>query len=210
MEDVLDVCHRPYSAGFPVVCMDESGRQLVGEVTRPMEMSPNHPRLVDDECVRNGVVETFAEMEPLTGRQHIRVTDTRTMRDWAEYVREMLDARCPAPRKAVLAMDNLNTHSIGSLHEAFPPAEAERPAERLEIHCTPRHGSWLNIAEIELSALKFQCLNRRIPTKEKMKEEVAAWLADRNATQRKIDWQFTTAEARIKLKRLYPVIEAHD
>ena len=210
MEDVLDVYHRPYSAEFPVVCMDESSRQLVGEVTRPIEMSPSHPRLVDDEYVRNGVVEIFAEIEPLTGRQHIKVTDTRTMRDWAEYVREMLDERYPASRKVVLVMDNLNTHSIGSLYEAFPPAEAERLAKRLEIHCTPRHGSWLNIAEIELSALKLQCLNRRIPTKEKMKEEVAAWLADRNATRRKIDWQFTTAEARIKLKRLYPVIEAHD
>lgn len=210
MEDVLDVCHRPYSAEFPVACMDESSRQLVGEVTRPMEMSPNHPRLVDGEYVRNGVVETFAETEPLTGRRHIKVTDTRTMKDWAEYVREMPDVRYPASRKAVLVMDNLNTHSIGSLYEAFPPAEAERLAKRLEIHCTPRHGSWLNMAEVELGALKLQCPDRRIPTKEKMKEEVAAWLADRNATRRKIDWQFTTAEARIKLKRLYPVIEAHD
>ena len=125
MEDVLDVYHRPYSAEFPVVCMDESSRQLVGEVTRPMEMCPSHPRLVDGEYARNGVVETFAETKPLTGRRHIKVTDTRTMRDWAEYVREMLDERYPASRKVVLVMDNLNTHSIGSLYEAFPPAEAD-------------------------------------------------------------------------------------
>ena len=163
MEDVLDVCHRPYSAEFPVACLDESSRQLVGEVTRPMEMCPSHPRLVDGEYARNGVVETFAETGPLTGRRHIKVTDTRTMKDWAEYVREMPDVRYPASRKAVLVMDNLNTHSIGSLYEAFPPAEAERLAKRLEIHCTPRHGSWLNMAEIELGALKLQCLDRRIP-----------------------------------------------
>lgn len=210
MEDVLDVYHRPYDPERPVVCMDESSRQLVGEVTGPIGMSPNHVRLEDDEYVRQGVVEIFAEIEPLTGRQHVKVTDTRTMADWAEYVKEMLDTRYPAARKVVLVMDNLNTHSIGSLYEAFPPAEAERLARKLEIHCTPKHGSWLNIAEIELSALKLQCLDRRIPTKEKMEEEVKAWLADRNAASRKIDWQFTAAEARVKLKRLYPVIKTQN
>ena len=210
MEDVLDVYHRPYNAGRPVVCMDESSRQLVGEVTPPIGMSPNHARLEDDEYARNGVVEIFAEIEPLTGRQHVKVTETRTMADWAEYVREMLDKRYPAAEKVVLVMDNLNTHSVGSLYEAFPPGEAERLARKLEIHYTPKHGSWLNIAEIELSALKLQCLDRRIPTKERMEKEVEAWLADRNAAAHKIDWQFTTADARIKLKRLYPVTKTQE
>lgn len=207
MEDVLDVYHRPYDPAFPVVCMDESSKQLIGEVTPPIGMSGNHPKLEDDEYVRNGVVEIFAEIEPLTGAQFVKVTDTRTKADWAQYIKEMLDGRYPAARKVVLVLDNLNTHVAASLYEAFPPEEARRLAGRLEIHYTPKHGSWLNIAEIELSALKKQCLDRRIPTKEMMTREVDAWLKDRNARHCKVSWQFSTANARIKLKRLYPRIK---
>lgn len=207
MEDVIDVYHRAYSSDYPVVCMDESSKQLIGEVTFPIPMSVNHPLLMDDEYVRNGVVEIFAEIEPLTGRQHVKITDTRTRKDWADYIREMVDERYPEAKKIVLVMDNLNTHSIGSLYEAMPPAEAERIAAKLEIHYTPKHGSWLNVAEIELSALKKQCLDRRIPTKEEMEKQVNAWLKDRNSAPCRVKWQFTNEEARIKLKRLYPTIE---
>jgi len=200
----LEVYHRPYSKKYPVVCMDESSKQLIGEVTDPIPAAPGHPLLRDDEYVRNGVAEIFLEVEPLAGRRHVEVTERRTMIDWAKFTRDMLDVRYPDAKKVVLVMDNLNTHGIASLYEAFPPAEALRLANRLEIHHTPKHGSWLNIAEIELSVLKRQCLPERIPDMDLMKRKIRAWNNERNCKQTKVDWQFTSEDARIKLKRLYP------
>lgn len=204
MEDVLDVYARPYDKRFPVVCMDESSVQLIGEVSTPIPVAPGHPKLVDDEYVRNGVASIFMEVEPLGGKRHVEIIERRTRVDWAHFIKGMLDERYCDAEKVVLVMDNLNTHSTTSLYEAFPPDEARRLAQRLEIHYTPKHGSWLNIAEIELSVLKRQCLTRRIPCMEQMRSEVRVWNSDRNNRQTKVDWQFTTGDARIKLKRLYP------
>lgn len=204
MEDVLDVYARPYDERFPVVCMDESSVQLIGEVSTPIPAAPGHPKLVDDEYVRNGVASIFMEVEPLGGKRHVEIIERRTRVDWAHFIKGMLDERYCDAEKVVLVMDNLNTHSTTSLYEAFPPDEARRLAQRLEIHYTPKHGSWLNIAEIELSVLKRQCLTRRIPCMEQMRSEVRVWNSDRNNRQTKVDWQFTTGDARIKLKRLYP------
>lgn len=204
MEDVLDVYHRPYDPMFPVVCMDESSQQLIGEVHVPIPVAPGHPLLHDDEYVRNGVATIFMEVEPLGGKRHVEITEHRKKIDWARFVKEMLNERYADAKKIVLVMDNLNTHNISSLYEAFPPKEARQLAERLEIHYTPKHGSWLNIAEIELSCLKCLCLNRRIPTMDIMQKEVRMWENYRNNRQAKINWQFTTADARIKLRRLYP------
>jgi len=187
-----------------MVCMDESSKQLIGEVREPIKGKPGCVKKVDDEYVRYGVVEIFMEVEPLAGKRHVAVTEHRTRKDWAEQIKQMLDERYPDARKVRLVMDNLNTHSVASLYEAFSPMEARRLAERLEIHYTPKHGSWLNMAEIELSVLKGQCLDRRIADMATMQTEVAAWEADRNSSAKKIDWQFTTTDARIKLKRLYP------
>lgn len=204
MEDVLEVYHLPYDPNYPVVCMDESSKQMIGEVRDPIPGKPGHPQRIDDEYVRNGVAEIFMEVEPLGGKRHVAITERRTRKDWAAQIKQMLDERYPDATKVRLVMDNLNTHSIASLYEAFEPKEARRLAERLEIHYTPKHGSWLNMAEIELSVLKGQCLDRRIPDMSTMQAEVAAWEKERNHSTRKIDWQFTTADARIKLKRLYP------
>ena len=204
MEDVLEVYHRPYDARYPVVCMDESSKQLIGEVSEPIPAAPGHPLLRDDEYVRNGVAEIFMEVEPLGGRRHVAVTERRTRIDWAWQIRDMLQLRYPNAEKVVLVMDNLNTHSTASLYEAFAPAEARRLAERLEIHYTPKHGSWLNIAEIELSVLKRQCLPERIAEIDLMRKQVRSWNENRNTRQAKVNWQFTTTDARIKLKRLYP------
>ena len=204
MEDVLEVYHLPYDPDYPVVCMDESSKQMVGEVHDPIPCKPGQPMRMDDEYVRNGVAEIFMEVEPLAGRRHVAVTERRTRKDWARQIKQMLDERYPGAVKVRLVMDNLNTHNIASLYETFEPQEARRLAERLEIHHTPKHGSWLNMAEIELSVLKGQCLNRRIADMATMQAEVAIWQRDRNNSTRKIDWQFTTGEARIKLKRLYP------
>jgi hypothetical protein len=204
MEDILEVYHLPYDPNYPLVCMDESCKQLIGEVREPVPGKPGQVTKIDDEYVRHGVAEIFMEVEPLAGKRHVAVTERRTRKDWAEQIRQMLDERYPEAHKVRLIMDNLNTHSIASLYEAFPPQEARRLAERLEIHYTPKHGSWLNMAEIELSVLKRQCLDRRIADMATMQNEVAAWEADRNNSANKIDWQFTTVDARIKLKRLYP------
>jgi hypothetical protein len=204
MEDVLDVYQAPYDPLFPLVCMDESNKQLVGEVHAPIAPAPGHGQILDHEYVRNGVAEIFLEVEPLSGRRHVTITEHRTRKDWAHFIKGMLDERYPRATKVRLVMDNLNTHSAASLYETFEPEEARRLARRLEIHYTPKHGSWLNIAEIELSALNSQCLNRRIPKIELMKTEVAAWQRDRNNRATPIDWRFTTDSARIKLKRLYP------
>ena len=204
MEDVLDVYHLPYDPCYPVVCMDESCKQLVGEVREPIPCQPGNPERIDDEYVRKGVVQIFMEVEPLAGKRHVAITERRTQIDWAYQIKQMLDERYPEAIKVRLVMDNLNTHNIASLYKAFEPEEARRLANRLDIHYTPKHGSWLNIAEIEFSALKGQCLDRRIPDIFSMQAEVAAWKQDRNNRVCKIDWQFSAADARIKLKRLYP------
>jgi len=204
MEDILDVYQRPYDPLYPVVCMDESSKQLIGEVTPPIPAAPRHPVLQDDEYVRNGVAEIFLEVEPLAGMRNVKITECRTKVDWAQYVREMLDERYPDARKVILVMDNLNTHNISSFYEAFAPEDAFRLAQRLEIHHTPKHGSWLNIAEIELSVLKRQCLPERIPDIGLMRQMVHTWNTDRNSRQTTVDWQFKTEDARVKLKRLYP------
>ena len=184
--------------------MDESSKQLVGEVREPVPCAPRRPRRVDDEYVRNGVAEIFIEVEPLTGKRHVAITERRTRKDWAVQIKGMLDERYPEATRVRLVMDNLNTHSIASLYETFKPEEARRLAERLEIHYTPKHGSWLNMAEIELSVLKGQCLNRRIADMGTMRNEVVKWSRARNNLQTRIDWQFKTSDALIKLKRLYP------
>ncbi len=204
MEDVLEVYHLPYNSEYPVVCMDESSKQLIGEVHTQIPCKPGHPARVDDEYVRNGVVQIFMEVEPLAGKRHVAITERRTRKDWAQQIKEMLDERYPDAVQVRLVMDNLNTHSVASLYETFKPDEARRLAERLEIHFTPKHGSWLNMAEIELSVLKGQCLDRRIPEMASMQTEVATWETNRNNAIKPIDWQFTTSDARIKLKRLYP------
>jgi hypothetical protein len=204
MEDVLEVYRLPADPRFPVVCMDESSKQLVGEVTPPLPLAPGRGQILDHEYVRHGVATLFVEVEPLAGRRHVEVTERRTRQDWAHFIKAMLDERYPAALKVRLVLDNLNTHDIASLYDTFPPAEARRLAERLEIHHTPKHGSWLNIAEIELSALAGQCLHRRIPDLASMRREVAAWQRHRNHRGAPINWRFTTKDARIKLIRLYP------
>jgi hypothetical protein len=204
MEDVLEIYHMAYDPDYPVVCMDESCKQMIGEVRGPISCAPGQPARIDDEYVRNGVAEIFMEVEPLAGKRHITVTEHRTRKDWAMQIKQMLDERYSGVIKVRLVMDNLNTHNIASLYETFEPEEARRLAERLDIHYTPKHGSWLNMAEIELSVLKGQCLDRRIPDIGVMQTEVAAWERDRNNSMKNITWQFTTPDARIKLKRLYP------
>lgn len=186
--------------------MDESSKQLIGEVREPIPGKPSRVRRIDDEYLRNGVAEIFMEVEPLAGRRHVAITERRTRKDWAKQIKEMLDDRYSDACKVRLVMDNLNTHNIASLYETFEPQEARRLAERLEIHYTPKHGSWLNIAEIELSVLKGQCLDRRIPAMETMQAHVAAWEKARNNRTRKIVWQFKASDARIKLRHLYPNI----
>lgn len=204
MEDVLEVYHLAYDPFYPVVCMDESCKQMVGEVREPIAAKPGQVARIDDEYERKGVAEIFMEVEPLSGKRHVEITERRTRKDWAMFIKDMLDLRYPEAIQVRLVMDNLNTHNIASLYEAFVPEEARRLAKRLDIHYTPKHGSWLNMAEIELSALKGQCLKWRIPDMATMQSAVAAWEIDRNNKNRKIDWQFTTADARIKLKKLYP------
>jgi transposase len=204
MEDVLDVYQRPYDPDYPLVCMDESPKQLIGEVHPPLPVKPGSVEKIDAEYVRNGTIEIFMEVDPLAGKRHVAITERRTKIDWAKQIKEMLDERYPDAIKVVLVMDNLNTHTTASLYEAFSPEEARRLAERLEIHYTPKHGSWLNMAEIELSVLQGQCLNRRIPDIETIRSEVDAWQTARNNKIKLIDWQFTTVDARVKLKRLYP------
>jgi hypothetical protein len=206
MEDVLEVYHLPYDSDYPVVCMDESCKRLVGEVRQPIPCEPGQALRIDDEYVRNGVAEIFMEVEPLAGKRHVVATGHRTRKDWAIRIKEMLDERYPDATKVRLVMDNLNTHNAASLYEAFAPVEARRLAERLEIHYTPKHGSWLNMAEIELSALKGQCLDRRIPDMAAMQAALTAWQNDRDNRAKTISWQFTTDNARIKLKHLYPNI----
>ena len=206
MEDVLEVYHRPYDPRRPVVCMDESSKQLIAEARQPLPAKPGMIAKQDCEYERRGTANIFLAVEPLAGQRAAQITDQRTRIDWARFMEYLLLAVYPEVTVLVLVMDNLNTHTIGSLYEAFAPATARALAERLEIHYTPKHGSWLNMAETELSVLSGQCLDRRIESKEVLAREVAAWERGRNANESKIDWQFTTADARIKLKRLYPSI----
>jgi hypothetical protein len=207
MEDVLDVYHRPPDPKRPLVCLDEASKQLIGEVAEPVPAAPGRPARIDYEDVRNGTANLFMISEPHAGWRHVEVTDRRTAVDFAEVVRGLVEEVYPQAEKVVLVMDNLNTHKLASLYEAFPPERARRIAERLEIHHTPKHGSWLNMAEIELSVLARQCLDRRIESKEELKREVAAWEDERNGRGVTIRWQFTTADARIKLRRLYPTTQ---
>lgn len=207
MEDVLDVYHRPYDPKRPQVCMDEASKQLLAEVRRPMRAQPGQPERYDYEYEREGVANLFMFMEPLAGKRHVKVTDRRTKVDWAEAMRDLADVYYPEAEVIVVVLDNLNTHSPASFYDAFEPEEAHRLARRFEFHYTPKHGSWLNMAEIELSALGRQCLARRIPDKVLLTTEVSAWQEERNASVVKVLWRFTTADARIKLAHLYPRIQ---
>ena len=204
MEDVLDVYKRPYDPRCPQVCLDETSKQLIGETRTPVPSAPGREARYDHEYRRNGVANLFMIFEPLGGRRHVKVTERRTKKDWAECVREMVDEMYPDAERIVLVMDNLNTHTPASLYEAFPPEEAKRIADKLEIHYTPKHGSWLDMAEIELGILGRQCLDRRIDNAEDLTREVAAWEAKRNASAAKVNWRFSTPDARIKLRKLYP------
>jgi hypothetical protein len=208
MEDVLKVYHRPHDPARPVVCMDETFKQLIGETRGPLPMRPGDDERFDHVYTRNGVASLFLAFEPLAGWRTAQVADRRRRLEWAAFVRSLLDGRYKDADKVVLVMDQLNTHSAASLYEAFGPAEAERLADRLEIHHTPKHGSWLNMAEIELSALGRQCLSRRIAKQSTLTEQVAAWVVARNAAHAKVNWQFTTADARVKLRQLYPSTES--
>jgi hypothetical protein len=207
MEDVLDAYKRPYDPENPLVCMDESSKQQTLEIRVPLPVEPGKPERFDTEYERNGVSNVFMFFEPLSGKRVVNVTNQRTAIDWAHQIRELVDIHYPNAKRITLVMDNLNTHVGGSLYKAFPPQEARRILERLEIHYTPKHGSWLNMAEIELSILSRQCLDRRIPDQATLREEVAAWVDTRNAHARPMEWRFTTEDARIKLKKLYPLIK---
>jgi hypothetical protein len=207
MEDVLEVYQRPYDPKRPQVCLDEQSKQLIRETRTPIPARPGRPERVDYEYERNGTANLFMVFEPLAGRRRVKVTDRRTKIDFAHVIRELVDEHYPTAEKIVLVMDNLNTHKVSSLYEAFTPDEARRLIERLEVHHTPKHGSWLNMAETELSVLGGQCLDRRIGEKDELRSEVAAWEQRRNTSKCRVDWQFTTADARVKLKRLYPTIQ---
>jgi len=204
MEDVLSVYARPYDPARPVVCMDEKPYQLLAHARDPIPASPGHDRKEDSEYVRHGTCCIFCWVEPLAGWRRVDAHPRRTMRDWARQVQRLLTVDYPDAEQVVLVMDNLNTHGIASLYEAFDPATAFALAQRLEIHHTPKHGSWLNIAEIELSALTRQCLDRRIDDLPVLNTELTAWQTATNTTQRQVDWQFTTDDARIKVRDLYP------
>lgn len=207
MEDVLEVYQRPYDPRYPQVCLDEATKQLVRETRASIEAAPGRPERHDYEYERNGTANLFMISEPLAGRRRVKVTDRRTRVDFAHVIRELVDEDYPDAEKIVLVMDNLNTHKPASLYEAFEPAEARRLLDKLEIHYTPKHGSWLDMAEIELNVLQKQCLDRRLPDKPTLIEEIAAWQQPRNNAQCKVDWRFTTEDARTKLKKLYPSIQ---
>jgi len=207
MEDVISVYTRPYDPLHPVVCFDESNKQLVAESIEPLPMEPGEPLRYDYQYERNGVRNLFMFSEPLAGWRHVEVTERRTKQDYAQQMKYLVDVRYPDANRITVIHDQLNTHVPSSLYVTFEPAEAKRILDKLEFHYTPKHGSWLNMAEIELSVLSRQCLDCRIPDQESLQREVAAWSSRRNRESHKIDWQFTTADARIKLKRLYPLIQ---
>lgn len=204
MEDVLDIYCKPYDAKFPQICMDETSKQLTKETRIPIKSSPGNVKRFDTEYERNGTSNIFIAYEPLAGQRTVKVTDRRTKIDWAQFMKELVDEHYKDAEKIILVMDNLNTHTKSSLYEAFKPSEAKRIADKLEIHFTPKHGSWLNMAEIELSHLSRQCLDRRIESREKLAKEIMAWSIERNKMEIKTNWRFTTNDARIKLKKLYP------
>ena len=205
MEDILSVYTRPLDPAQPLVCMDETSKQLVGEVRTPLPASPGHPLREDTEYARRGTANLFLLCAPLLGWRAISLTDRRTRIDWAELMRDLVDIHFPDAPRITLVLDNLNTHDPASLYQTFEPAEARRILDRLEIHYPPKHGSWLNIAEIEFSILSRQCLHRRIDNPTTLSDEVAAWVMARNTDGATIDWRFTTDDARIKLKHLYPI-----
>ena len=205
MEEVLEVYTLPEDPACPLVCMDEASTQLIGETRLPLPARPGDLERYDYEYARNGVANLFMFFAPLAGWRHVAVTDRHTRVDWAHAIRDLVDVHFPDAPTVRVVLDNLNTHVAGSLYTAFAPAEARRILGRLELHHTPRHGSWLNMAEIELSVLSRQCLDRRIPDKETLARAVAAWEARRNDRRATMDWRFTTADARIKLRHLYPV-----
>jgi hypothetical protein len=206
MEDVLEVYHRPRDPACPVVCVDETSKQLIAETRVPIAAKPGHPARHDYEYQRNGTANLFMIFAPLEGWRHVKVTDRHAAADYAQVLKELSNTHFPEANKIVLVQDNLNTHRPASLYEAFPAAEARRLVERFEWHYTPKHGSWLDMAESELSVLSSQCLDRRIPDKQTLIEEVDAWEANRNKHHTKADWQFSTVDARVNLKRLYPTI----
>jgi len=207
MEDVLELYCLPYNPAVPLVTTDEQPVQFIKETRNKIAATPGHPERIDYEYERNGTAAIFMFAEPLGSWRRVSVRKRRTSVDWAHEIKQMLDVDFPEAEKVILICDNLNTHKIASLYEAFEPHEARRLVKRLEIHHTPKHGSWLNIAEIELSVLTKQCLDRRIPDMETLQAETKAWEQDRNARQKGVNWQFTTQDARIKLKRLYPQIQ---
>ncbi len=207
MEDVLEVYTRPYDARFPQICMDESSKQLHADKLEALPMQPGQPERYDYSYEQREMCKLFLACEPLAGKRYVNVTEQRTSQDWAHFMRELVDVHYPKAEKIVLVMDNLNTHTPASLYQTFAPAEARRILSKLEIHHTPLHGSWLNMAEIELSALARQGLSRRIGTRAELQERVQAWQDHRNAALTTVNWRFTTADARIKLKRLYPSLE---
>lgn len=206
MEAILDVYQRAYDATHPLVCMDESSKQQIKEVRQPLPAKPGSVEKYDTEYERNGVSHLFMFFDPLAGQRHVAVSDQRTAVDWAHQIKHLVDVLYPQAERITLVMDNLNTHSGASLYKAFPPEEARRILEKLAIHYTPKHGSWLNMAEIELSILSRQCLDRRIPDQQTLKKEVAAWQATRNAIGKPMEWRFNKDEARVKLKKLYPTV----
>ena len=208
MENVLEVYQRPYDPKRPVVCMDETSKQLVKETRLPQPPRPGQPERFDYEYERNGTANVFMFCEPLAGRRRVAVTDRRTRCDWADQIRTLLEVHYRRAERVTLVMDNLNTHSPASLYEAFEPAAARRLIDRLEIVYTPKHGSWLNMAEIELSVLSRQSLGDRVPDQPTLAGRVERWQKDRNTSRATVDWQFTTADARIKLRRLYPKTQA--
>jgi hypothetical protein len=207
MEDILEVYKRPYDPRCPLVCLDETSKQLIGEVATPIPVAPGHVAQYDYEYVRNGVANVFMMSEPLAGRREVEVTERRTKKDWARCLWRLSEEVYPTAEKIVLVEDNLNTHSPASLYEAFAPAEAKRIADRFEFHFTPKHGSWLNMAEIELGILGRQCLSQRIDHVADLRRHARAWKIDRDAAGTKVNWRFTSEDARIKLKRLYPSID---
>jgi transposase len=207
MEDTLDVYKRPYDETHPLICMDESSKQHIKDTRQPIPATPGTVARYDTEYERNGVSNVFMFFEPLQGKRHVEVTDQRTAVDWVHQIRDLVDVRYPHAERITLVMDNLNTHTGASLYKAFEPKEARRILEKLEIHYTPKHGSWLNMAEIELSILSRQCMDRRIPDQETLKKEISAWQEKRNAIARPMEWRFTTDDARIKLKKLYPTLK---
>ncbi len=207
MEDVLEVYARPYDPDRPVICVDEGGKQLIGDVRPPLPVRPQRAARHDSEYVRGGVANLFRTFEPLAGKRHVEVTERKTSVDFARMLRTISDEYYPQARRLVLVCDNLSTHTPAALYGAFTPAEARRIAARIEWHYTPKHGSWLDVAEVELSVLARQCLDRRIADLPTLRREVRTWEEARNAAVVKVDWQFTTTDARIKLRSLYPTIQ---